>query len=355
MIELVDVSRIQWRFDRASRRVPVAEPWTSPIAEILDSKTLDSGCATSTRARRQRRSDGHHGSGHVGCEPDAVSMLHAVRYVKAAGGLAACSTSRAERSRTGFPAHPADRAPDGRGTRSPGCAECRRAQRRATRRRGHHRRLRPRRYLRQGRHPGDPPAHQVGIEFIPELPADTQACAALAAGLAEQGVRRLRDPFWRENGCSGEAVSDEGPCSSRSTSAPLRRGPASFSASPTRIRSTPFSPDNAVSVRWPVSPRCSATRRCSRSTTSTTVGGQGFRARRPDGRGTAGFVDQLRAVATQTGRTDLLGRDRDRRRVDRVPRRCRPVGAASGGRGARGAVRARLSGRAPQRDSCLVA
>src|SRR5690242_2316464 len=41
LIELLDVSRIQWRFDRVSKRVPVDQPWTSPIAEILDSKTLD--------------------------------------------------------------------------------------------------------------------------------------------------------------------------------------------------------------------------------------------------------------------------------------------------------------------------
>ncbi|MGV0801268.1 FAD-dependent oxidoreductase, partial [Mycolicibacterium elephantis] len=41
IIELLDVSRIQWRFDRVCRRVPVEEPWASPIADILDSKTLD--------------------------------------------------------------------------------------------------------------------------------------------------------------------------------------------------------------------------------------------------------------------------------------------------------------------------
>ena len=33
IIELLDVSRIQWRFDRVCRRVPVDEPWTSPIAD----------------------------------------------------------------------------------------------------------------------------------------------------------------------------------------------------------------------------------------------------------------------------------------------------------------------------------
>ena len=41
IIELLDVSRIQWRFDRVSRRVPVDEPWTSPIADELDSQSLD--------------------------------------------------------------------------------------------------------------------------------------------------------------------------------------------------------------------------------------------------------------------------------------------------------------------------
>ena len=41
IIELLDVSRIQWRFERVCRRVPVDEPWTSSIADILDSKTLD--------------------------------------------------------------------------------------------------------------------------------------------------------------------------------------------------------------------------------------------------------------------------------------------------------------------------
>ncbi len=41
ILELVDVSRIQWRFDRISRKVPVAEPWTSPIAADLDAISLD--------------------------------------------------------------------------------------------------------------------------------------------------------------------------------------------------------------------------------------------------------------------------------------------------------------------------
>ena len=41
MLELVDVSRIQWRFERISRQVPVHEPWTAPTAHKLDAQSLD--------------------------------------------------------------------------------------------------------------------------------------------------------------------------------------------------------------------------------------------------------------------------------------------------------------------------
>ncbi len=81
------MSRIQWRFDRVSRRVPVDEPWTSPIAEILDSKTLDEWLRYVHASAGTRDLMAIMARVTWGCEPDAVSMLHAVRYVKAAGGL----------------------------------------------------------------------------------------------------------------------------------------------------------------------------------------------------------------------------------------------------------------------------
>src|SRR6201991_3286827 len=87
IIELLDVSRIQWRFDRVSRRVPVKEPWTSPIADILDSKTLDQWLRYVHASPSTRDLMAIVARVTWGCEPEAVSMLHAVRYVKAAGGL----------------------------------------------------------------------------------------------------------------------------------------------------------------------------------------------------------------------------------------------------------------------------
>src|SRR5262249_37860626 len=41
MLELFDVSRIQWRFERLSRLIRVKEPWNSTNAEKLDEHTLE--------------------------------------------------------------------------------------------------------------------------------------------------------------------------------------------------------------------------------------------------------------------------------------------------------------------------
>lgn len=53
ILELLDVSRIQWRFDRISRRVSVAEPWASPSPTNSTGCRWSSGCARCTRARRR--------------------------------------------------------------------------------------------------------------------------------------------------------------------------------------------------------------------------------------------------------------------------------------------------------------
>src|SRR6201988_1113024 len=41
MIGLRDVARIQWGFDRVTRRLPVQQPWTSLTADNLDEMTVD--------------------------------------------------------------------------------------------------------------------------------------------------------------------------------------------------------------------------------------------------------------------------------------------------------------------------
>ena len=195
MIELFDVSRIQWRFERVSRRVPVAEPWTSPIADILDTKTLDqwlryvhAGASTRDLMAIMARVT-------WGCEPDQVSMLHAVRYVKAAGGIGRMLDVEGGAQQDRFPGGTqqiALRMADELGERVR--AERGRAPHRAARRRHHDRRLGPRRRRGQGRHRRHP-ARAPGRHHVRSRAAARvrKAHAALAAGQSEQGVRRLRD------------------------------------------------------------------------------------------------------------------------------------------------------------------
>src|ERR1700709_2325202 len=87
ILELLDVSRFQWRFERLGKQVPLGSPWTVPTAHRLDQQTLD-GWLRSVHAGKSTR-DLMAIVARVtwGCEPDEVSMLHAAHHVKAAGGL----------------------------------------------------------------------------------------------------------------------------------------------------------------------------------------------------------------------------------------------------------------------------
>src|SRR5882757_3556636 len=87
ILELLDVSRIQWRFERLSRQIPLAEPWAPSVARKLDAQTLESWLRSVHAGKSTRDLMAIMARVTWGCEADEVSMLHAVRYVKAAGGL----------------------------------------------------------------------------------------------------------------------------------------------------------------------------------------------------------------------------------------------------------------------------
>lgn len=103
MIELFDVSRIQWRFERVCRRIPVDEPWTASGAENLDEQSLDRWLRSLHASASTRDLMAIVSRVTWGCEPDQVSMLHAARFVKAAGGLGRMLDVEAARSRTDSP------------------------------------------------------------------------------------------------------------------------------------------------------------------------------------------------------------------------------------------------------------
>ena len=213
ILELVDVSRIQWRFDRVSKKVPVAEPWTSPIAADLDAISLDKWLRSLHASASTRDLMAIMARVTWGCEPDAVSMLHAVRYVKAAGGLGRMLDTEGGAQQDRFlagtqqialrmaeelgdrvvleaPVTRIHRAADGGVTVAAGNRE-----------------ISARAVI-----VAIPPAHRAGIAFNPPLPPEQQELTPhWPQGHLSKAYAAYDKPFWRDNGCSGEALSDEGP------------------------------------------------------------------------------------------------------------------------------------------------
>lgn len=213
IIELVDVSRIQWRFERLCRQVPVIRPWTAPAAHRLDELTLEAWLRSVHASASTRDLMAIMSRVTWGCEPAAVSMLHAVRYVKAAGGIGRMLDVENGAQQDRFPGGTqqiAVRMAEALGTRVRLSSPVRRVARQADG------------TLTVGTDDGSTtaravvvavaPAHRSAISFDPPLP---DGYAALAANWPQGTLSKVYaaypTPFWRAGGCSGEALSDEGP------------------------------------------------------------------------------------------------------------------------------------------------
>jgi monoamine oxidase len=213
IIELLDVSRIQWRFERVCRRVPVNEPWTSSIADILDSKTLDEWLRYVHASASTRNLMAIMARVTWGCEPEEVSMLHAIRYVKAAGGLGRMLDVEGGAQQDRFPGGTqqiALRIAEELGERVVVNAVVHSIERHADG------------TLTVAWDSGNiaakavivavPPAHRAGIAFDPSLPPEYEKLTEhWPQGNLSKAYAAYETPFWRTNGCSGEALSDEGP------------------------------------------------------------------------------------------------------------------------------------------------
>ncbi|AQT81146.1 monooxygenase [Mycolicibacterium litorale] len=209
---LLDIGRVQWQFERLSRDIDVTQPWTSRRAKQLDATTLG-GWLRSVRASASSR-DLLAIMARVtwGAEPDDVSMLHAARYVKAAGGLDRMLDVVGGAQQDHFPGGTqqiADKMAADLGDRihlgavvtriewsddavavasSGGVVEARRAI------------------------IAIPPAHRQGIDIAPPPPIGYQQLAQRwAQGALSKAYAAYPRPFWREHGLSGQALSDQGP------------------------------------------------------------------------------------------------------------------------------------------------
>jgi monoamine oxidase len=211
--ELLDISRIQWQFARIGRRVPVPDPWTAPNAGDLDAQSLDTWLRSIRASGSSRELMAIMARVTWGCEPDEVSMLHAVRYVKAAGGLDRLLDVADGAQQDRFPAGTqqiAVKMAEELGTRVVLEAPVRRIERH----------VEGGLTITSDRGPVSatavivaiPPAHRAGIEFSPALPAEyDQLAQRWPQGVLSKAYAAYETPFWRANGCSGEALSDEGP------------------------------------------------------------------------------------------------------------------------------------------------
>jgi monoamine oxidase len=213
IIELLDVSRIQWRFERVCRRVPVNQPWTSPIADILDSKTLDEWLRYVHANASTRDLMAIMARVTWGCEPEEVSMLHAARYVKAGGGLGRMLDVEGGAQQDRFPGGTqqiALRMAEELGPRVVLNAVVRSISRGSDG------------GLTVGWDGGDvtakavivaiPPEHRAGIAFDPALPPEYEKLTEhWPQGSLSKAYVAYETPFWRDDGCSGESLSDEGP------------------------------------------------------------------------------------------------------------------------------------------------
>ncbi len=84
---LADIALAQLRLERLARKVDTERPWLTPGAEGLDNQTLGDWLAHGMRTRKARKMMRVAGRTIWGAEPEDLSLLHALFYLRAAGGL----------------------------------------------------------------------------------------------------------------------------------------------------------------------------------------------------------------------------------------------------------------------------
>lgn len=228
---LWDIFIARRRIARLARGVDAEQPWAAERAAELEGQTLAGWCAANVRTPIARELIGLAGRTVWGTGPEELSMLHVLFYVSAAGsfdklidteggaqqdrleggaqalslGLAA---SLGERVRLGAPVRRVEQSEDGVRMIADGVeVEARNAI------------------------VATPPAVAARIEFEPALPEGRQRLAAqMRPGRLNKCIALYEAPFWRENGLSGESVTDAGPvtltfdCSPRDGSAGVMLG-----------------------------------------------------------------------------------------------------------------------------------
>ncbi|HEX8067814.1 MAG TPA: FAD-dependent oxidoreductase [Thermoleophilaceae bacterium] len=211
-VVLADFAQAQLKLDRLARRVDPEAPWLARGAGRLDAQSFGSWMRRNLATRRARRLLAGAANTVWGTEPEDMSLLYVLAYLRAAGGLDPVldTVGGAQHHRlAGGPQLVARRVADALGDRVLLGAPVRRIEHGAE---GV--------VVRAGGVDASarraivavPPPLAARIEYDPPLPgARDQLAQRMPMGSLMKCFAVYDEPFWRRDGLTGEAVSDAGP------------------------------------------------------------------------------------------------------------------------------------------------
>jgi monoamine oxidase len=209
---LADIALARWRVDRMARRVDPEAPWDAPGAEQLDSQTFATWLRRGMRTATARRLMTVAGRTVWGAEPAEMSLLHVLFYVRSGHGFDMLMDVEGGAQQ--------DRIVGGSQLLASGLAEllARPVELGAPVERIAERDggivveagavgARAKRAI-----VAVPPSLRARIEFEPALPpVHEQLSERIVPGRLTKCTAVYAEPFWREDGLSGEGLSDTGP------------------------------------------------------------------------------------------------------------------------------------------------
>lgn len=207
---LLDLGRLQFVAGRAAKKVPSEAPWDARNAQWLDSQTLDDWLQRGRYRQRSRTLMAIAGKTIWGAEPRELSMLFALQYINGAGGLDALLDvdGGAQHDRFEGGAYEiAARIAKQLGERVVLGAAVERvvADSEGVTVSGPTATVRARQVI-----VALPPPLCAAIEFEPQLPAARQTLQKQwHMGALTKCFAIYDEPFWRADGASGEALSDD--------------------------------------------------------------------------------------------------------------------------------------------------
>lgn len=209
---LADVQQALWRIDRLAQRVPPEAPWTAPDARRLDGQTAASWVRRNVATPTARRLLALAVEAVWACEPEDLSLLHLLFYVRSAGGMNRLLDTEGgaqERRFVGGSQRLPYALAAALATQPLLASPVRRIEWREAGVTVHAERVTA--------HASRcvvavPPPLAARIEYDPPLPAlRDQLTQRTPLGTVIKCMAVYDEPFWREEGLSGEATSTSGP------------------------------------------------------------------------------------------------------------------------------------------------